>query len=167
MATNNRETIHFTPIGILHTPFDGLEEMPIQPTGKSSAPGKAEIFPEYQGALDDLNRFSHVILIYYLHRTEGWKPKVTPFLDTIERGLFSTRAPSRPNPIGLSIVRLERIQSGVMYLANVDILDGTPLLDIKPYVPAFDQPQGPIKIGWLTDTAMDVQSRQSDDRFTG
>jgi tRNA-Thr(GGU) m(6)t(6)A37 methyltransferase TsaA len=140
--------------------------MPIQPTGKSSAPGTAEIYPEYHGALDDLDSFSHVILIYHLHRVEGWKVKVTPFLDTVMRGLFATRAPSRPNPIGLSIVRLERIQSGVMYFSNMDVLDGTPLLDIKPYVPAFDQPQGPVNTGWLAETAGEVQDRQSDDRFT-
>lgn len=167
MATDKRETIHFTPIGIFHTPFESLEEMPIQPTGKASAPGTAEIFPEYRAALEDLDRFSHVILIYHLHRVEGWKAKVTPFLDTTERGLFSTRAPWRPNPIGLSIVRLERIQSGMLYLANVDILNGTPLLDIKPYVPAFDHPQGSIQIGWLADTAGEVRDRQSDDRFVG
>jgi tRNA-Thr(GGU) m(6)t(6)A37 methyltransferase TsaA len=167
MASNNRKAITFTPIGILHTPFMSLEQMPIQPASKSSAPGTAEIFPEYQAALDDLSSFSHVILIYHLHRVEGWKPKVTPFLDNVERGLFATRAPWRPNPIGLSIVGLERIQSSVVYLAKVDILDGTPLLDIKPYVPSFDQPQDPVKIGWLTDTVEEVQDRQSDDRFAG
>jgi tRNA-Thr(GGU) m(6)t(6)A37 methyltransferase TsaA len=166
MTDTHQESISFSPIGVIYTPFKSLDEMPIQPTGKASAPGTAEIYPEYRIALADLDRFSHVILIYHFHRVESWKPKVTPFLDTIQRGLFATRAPARPNPIGLSIVRLERIQSGVIYLGNVDILDGTPLLDIKPYVPTFDQPQDPVKIGWLADSTRDVQDMQSDDRFT-
>lgn len=165
MKRRDRQPISFTPIGELHTPFISREGMPIQPTGRTSAPGTAEIYPPYQAALVDLEGFSHIILIYYLHRVEGWKPRVVPFLDKAERGLFATRAPTRPNPIGLSIVGLERIELGVLYLANVDILDGTPLLDIKPYLPEFDQPQGTIRTGWLSEIAGEVENRQSDDRF--
>jgi tRNA-Thr(GGU) m(6)t(6)A37 methyltransferase TsaA len=165
MDSNAREPIAFTPIGVLHTPFDSPEGMPIQPAGRASAPARAEIFPQYQAALADLDGFSHVILIYHLHQVEGWKARVVPFLDTVERGLFATRAPTRPNPIGLSIVRLESVESGIIYLANVDILDGTPLLDIKPYVPQFDQPQMPVRIGWLAESREDVEERRSDDRF--
>jgi tRNA-Thr(GGU) m(6)t(6)A37 methyltransferase TsaA len=165
MAADNQATITLSPIGVIRTPFEKPEGMPIQPTGRSSAPGTAEIFPAYQPALADLDGFSHIILIYHLHRVEKWKPRVVPFLDTVERGLFATRAPTRPNPIGLSIVGLERVESGVLYLTNVDILDETPLLDIKPYLPEFDQPQGPIRTGWLARTANEVEDRESDDRF--
>lgn len=165
MDTNKHEPITFTPIGVLRTPFDRPEGMPIQPAGRASAPGRAEIFPPYQAALADLDGFSHIILIYYLHRVKRWKPRVIPFLDTVERGLFATRAPTRPNPIGLSIVGLERVESGIVYLANVDMLNGTPLLDIKPYLPEFDHPGGQIKTGWLANASGEVENRQSDDRF--
>ncbi|MGD8603050.1 MAG: tRNA (N6-threonylcarbamoyladenosine(37)-N6)-methyltransferase TrmO [Anaerolineales bacterium] len=165
MADKDRQSITFTPIGVMHTPFHNREGMPIQPTGRSSAPGRAEIFPPFQAGLADLDGFSHIILIYYLHRVEGWKPRVIPFLDKVERGLFSTRAPTRPNPIGLSIVGLERVESGMLYLTHVDMLNQTPLLDIKPYLPEFDQPHGPIRIGWAAKAAGEVENRQSDDRF--
>jgi tRNA-Thr(GGU) m(6)t(6)A37 methyltransferase TsaA len=165
MVPNDRSEISFTPIGILHTPFENPEGMPIQPSGRASAPGRAEIYPEFHSALEDLDGFSHLILIYHFHRIKSWKPRVTPFMDTVERGLFSTRAPSRPNPIGISVVHLERIESGVLYLSNMDVLDGTPLLDVKPFVPAFDQPQDPVKTGWLANTPSNVEDRQSDGRF--
>lgn len=165
MAANDQSAISFTTIGVLHSPFENLEGMPIQPSGRATAPGRAEIYPEFQPALADLEGFSHIILIYRFHRIQDWKPRVTPFLDNVERGLFATRAPSRPNPIGLSVVRLDRVESGVLYLGNVDILNGTPLLDIKPYVPEFDQPPGPIKTGWLAGSAGNVGVQRSDDRF--
>lgn len=167
MSTQQPTTITYTPIGVLHTPFKHPEEMPIQPSGKSSAPGTAEIFPPYQAALADLDGFSHVILIYHFHLVDGWKPRVTPFLDNVVHGLFATRAPARPNPIGLSVVRLDRVDDGVIHLGNLDVLDQTPLLDIKPYVPAFDQPSGLIEIGWLADAKGEVGDQRSDKRFTG
>lgn len=158
--------IYFRPIGIIHSAFTDLKEMPIQPAGRASAPGSAEIFPAYQEGLKDLEGFSHVILLYHLHKAARIDLTVTPFLDQEPRGIFATRAPTRPNPIGLSVVRVTGIREGVIQLANVDILNGTPLLDVKPYVPEFDQPEGPVETGWLAAARGRVQEIQSDARFT-
>jgi tRNA-Thr(GGU) m(6)t(6)A37 methyltransferase TsaA len=157
--------ILYHPIGVLHTPFHDLRVMPIQPTGVASAPGTAEIFPEYADGLKDLDGFSHVILIYHLHHVRQAKLRVIPFLDSEVRGVFATRAPSRPNPIGLSIVRLVRVDGCTLHLGNLDILDGTPLLDLKPYVPGFDQPTR-ARVGWLESREKSVRSRRSDSRFS-
>lgn len=157
--------IEFTPIGIIHTPFTALEGMPIQPAGAAGVSGTIEVFDEYQTGLKDLDGFSHVILLYHLHRSQGFDLEVVPFLDTQSRGLFATRAPRRPNPIGLSVVRLDRVENGLLYVRNVDILDGTPLLDIKPYVPEFDA-QSEVRTGWLEDAGKNVLSRRSDARFS-
>jgi tRNA-Thr(GGU) m(6)t(6)A37 methyltransferase TsaA len=105
-----------------------------------------------------------VILIYHLHQTKRVDLTVTPFMDSEPRGLFATRAPTRPNPIGISIVALLGIDGNILQLGNVDILDGTPLLDIKPYVPKFDAPER-VRCGWLDDSDGDVRSARSDDRF--
>jgi tRNA-Thr(GGU) m(6)t(6)A37 methyltransferase TsaA len=156
--------ITYRPIGVLHTPFTDLKQMPIQPTGEASASGTAEVFPEFVEGLKDLDGFSHVILLYHLHKVRRADLTVTPFLGTEKRGLFATRAPTRPNPIGLSIVKLLRVDGNVLHLANVDILDGTPLLDIKPYVPEFDQPAG-VRTGWLEAARGKVRSARSDERF--
>ena len=112
--------------------------MPIQPTGAKGIQGTVEILPEFQAGLNDLEGFSHIILLYHLHRSEGFKLTVTPFLDDQPRGLFATRAPKRPNSIGLSVVKLVRQEENILHIENVDILDGTPLLDIKPYIPVFE-----------------------------
>ncbi len=152
------------PIGIIHSPFEKPEGMPIQPTGAKGTKGRVEIFEEYRQGLKDLEGFSHLILIYHFHKSEGYSLEVVPFMDDRQRGLFATRAPRRPNPIGLSIVELEKIDDGVLYLNNVDMLDGTPLLDIKPYVPQFDQPEN-VKTGWITKTGEKVSEKKSDDRF--
>jgi tRNA (adenine37-N6)-methyltransferase len=158
-------TITYQPIGIIHSPFSDLKDMPIQPASRTSAPGTAEIFPQYAPALLDLDGFSHIILIYHLHRVTRTDLTVTPFLDDQPHGVFATRAPTRPNPIGLSIVRLERIQGTTLYLEDIDILDGTPLLDIKPYVPDFDCQPDAIA-GWLEKSREKLRSTSSDERFT-
>lgn len=152
------------PIGTIHTPFTDLAGMPIQPPGAAGVKGEVEVLDEYRAGLKDLDGFSHVVLLYAFHRSEGFKLRVVPFMDTEPRGLFATRAPKRPNPIGLSVVQLDRIDDGVLYVQNVDMLDGTPLLDIKPYVPEFDSP-GPIRTGWLENARKTVDRRQSDGRF--
>jgi tRNA-Thr(GGU) m(6)t(6)A37 methyltransferase TsaA len=159
------KTIAYQPIGLLHTSFSDLKDMPIQPTGRTSAPGTAEIFPEFAEGLKDLEGFSHVILLYHLHAVRRVDLSVTPFLDSRPHGIFATRAPSRPNPIGLSVVRLARIDGNILHLENLDILDGTPLLDVKPYVPDFDQPEGKVRVGWLEAARGRVRSTRSDDRF--
>jgi len=127
--------IAYTPIGTIHTPFTDLADMPIQPSGESSAPGTVRLDPLFAPALKDLDGFSHVILIYHFHRSKRVDLTVTPFMDSEPRGLFATRAPTRPNPIGISVVALRGVKGNIIQLGNVDILDGTPLLDIKPYVP--------------------------------
>ena len=156
--------IEFKPIGIIHSPFNEPENMPIQPAGAEGITGTIEIFKEYQDGLKDLEGFSHVILLYHLHRSTGFKLQVIPFMDTELRGVFATRAPRRPNPIGISVVELGRIENGLLHIRNVDILDGTPLLDIKPYVPEFDFQEN-VRTGWLEKARDHVSTRKSDDRF--
>ena len=156
--------IVYRPIGVIHSPFDDPEDMPIQPSGRASAPGTAVIRPELTPGLADLDGFSHVILLYHLHLASRVDLSVVPFLDTRPRGIFATRAPTRPNPIGLSIVELRRIEGNTLHLDHVDVLDGTPLLDIKPYVPEFDRPAA-TRTGWLEEQRGRVESAKSDDRF--
>ena len=125
------------PIGVIHSPFTEKDQTPIQPS-RSQATGSVEVYPEFVAGLQDLDGFSHIILLYAFHLSSGYSLRVKPFLDHQERGLFATRYPYRPNPIGLSIVRLEGIQDNLLSIEGIDVLDGTPLLDIKPYVPDFD-----------------------------
>ena len=156
--------IEFTPIGIIHSPFMEPEGMPIQPVGAVGVKGTVEVFKGFHSGLEDLDGFSHIILLYHFHRSHGFDLRVVPFMDSRKRGLFATRAPKRPNPIGLSIVQLDKIEDGVLHIQSVDILDGTPLLDIKPYVPEFDA-QMEVRTGWLETTGKGVFGRKSDDRF--
>jgi tRNA-Thr(GGU) m(6)t(6)A37 methyltransferase TsaA len=142
----------FQPIGLIRSPFSRKEQTPIQPY-RSRAAGRVEVLPEYEAALEDLDGFSHIILLYFFHHAEpGYELAVTPFLDEEPKGLFATRFPRRPNPIGLSVVRLVRREGQVLQVDGIDVLDGTPLLDIKPYVPPFDAfPEATL--GWLQDRA--------------
>jgi tRNA-Thr(GGU) m(6)t(6)A37 methyltransferase TsaA len=156
--------IEYHPIGIIHSPFKQIEGMPIQPAGASSIQGRVKVLPEYAEGLKDLDGFSHVILLYHFHRVKESDLIVTPFMDSHPRGVFSTRAPKRPNPIGISVVKLLRIEGTVLHIENVDILDGTPLLDIKPYVPQFDQYPAD-RIGWLEQAKGRVREKKSDRRF--
>jgi tRNA-Thr(GGU) m(6)t(6)A37 methyltransferase TsaA len=158
--------ISYHPIGIIHSPFQDLSGMPIQPIGDTSSPGSIDIFPEYKDGLKDLAGFSHVILLYSFHQVNGAKLTVTPFLDSEPHGIFATRAPTRPNPIGMSVVKLLGIDGCILQVENLDILDGTPLLDIKPYIPEFDyQPE--VRIGWLEKVQGKARKMKSDDRFRG
>ena len=152
------------PIGTIHSPFTSLKGMPIQPTGASGVKGTVEVFEEYAEGLLDLDGFSHIILLYQFHRSDGFKLRVVPFMDTVQRGVFATRAPKRPNPIGLSIVQLEKIEGRILHIEGVDILDGTPVVDIKPYVPDFDYPEN-VRAGWLDSSPKTVTEKRSDDRF--
>lgn len=156
--------IEMQPIGIIHTPFRQTGNVPIQPAEGIGIRGFVEIFEEFRIGLKDLDGFSHIILLYHFHRSRAYSLEVVPFLDTQPRGLFATRAPSRPNPIGLSIVRLEGRENGNLLIRNVDMLDGTPLLDIKPYVPEFDN-QEEVRIGWLEQALQTAAGRRSDNRF--
>lgn len=156
--------IELKPIGIIHTPFKEPEGMPIQPAGATGIRGTIEVFEEYHEGLKDLDGFSHIILLYHFHRSHGFDLRIVPFMDSELRGLFATRAPKRPNPIGISIVLLDRIENGVLYVQNVDMMEGTPLLDIKPYVPEFDSTED-IRTGWVEKARKTVSERKSDGRF--
>jgi tRNA-Thr(GGU) m(6)t(6)A37 methyltransferase TsaA len=134
------------PIGEIHSLFADKHETPIQPS-RSTARGQVEVYPAYAAGLRDLDGFSHIILLYAFHRSDDYTLSVKPFLADQERGLFATRYPARPNPIGLSIVRLLAVHDHVLEIEGVDVLDGTPLLDIKPYVPDFDA-QTDVRTGW-------------------
>lgn len=158
------EKVTYTPIGIIHSPFTDIKDMPIQPSSAASAQGSAVILDDYREGLADLDGFSHVILLYHLHGVDRVDLTVEPFLDQTRHGVFATRAPTRPNPIGLSVVKLTAIRDGVLYLENVDTLDGSPLLDVKPYVPEFDQPDH-VRTGWLARAAEKVKGTKSDGRF--
>jgi tRNA-Thr(GGU) m(6)t(6)A37 methyltransferase TsaA len=157
-------TLALQPIGVINTPFKEKKNMPIQPAGANGIEGRVEVFTEYRDGLRDLAGFSHIILLYHFHKSKKFNLQVVPFLDTEPRGLFATRAPNRPNPIGLSVVQLDKIENGVLHIRNVDMLDNTPLLDIKPYVPEFDT-HTEIRTGWLEKARKNVASRKSDDRF--
>jgi tRNA-Thr(GGU) m(6)t(6)A37 methyltransferase TsaA len=156
--------ITYRPIGFAHTPFKEIEGMPIQPTGAAGVQGRLEILPEFSEGLQDIEGFSHLILLYHFHHVQAASLTVTPFLDSRSHGVFATRAPKRPNPIGLSVVRLLSREDNILHVENVDLLDGTPLLDIKPYVPEFDHL--PVeRVGWLAQAEGKVHHKKSDGRF--
>lgn len=135
------------PIGIIHTPYKSKQETPIQPY-KSTGRGKVEVFKPYQTGLIDIEGFSHLILIYQFHKSKGYKLQVKPFLDDEKKGLFATRYPRRPNQLGLTVVKLLAREGNILLVKGIDMIDGTPLLDIKPYVPEFN-PKDEIRVGWL------------------
>jgi tRNA-Thr(GGU) m(6)t(6)A37 methyltransferase TsaA len=154
----------YNPIGTIHSPFQKLDDMPIQPTGAAGVEGSVEVLKELQDGLADLDGFSHIILLYHFHLSDGFNLKVVPFMDSEQRGLFSTRAPKRPNSIGLSIVQLDRVESNILYVRNIDVLDNTPQLDIKPYIPEFDA-QDNVTTGWFKQSRDTVSRHRSDERF--
>ena len=157
--------ITYNPIGVIHSPFTDPTGMPIQPTGARGVKGKVEVFPEYAEGLKDLDGFSHIILLYHFDRTKGYKLVTKPFLEDELHGVFAMRAPRRPNPIGLSVVRLVELTSNMLKVEDIDVLDGTPLLDIKPFVPQFDSPTVE-RLGWLDKNLGRVKQIRSDDRFS-
>ncbi len=158
--------IIYRPIGVIRTPFRGAQGTPIQPGAGREVKGTVELLPELAAGLKDLEGFSRIILLYHFHLTKGFSLRVTPFLDKQERGLFATRAPARPNPIGLSVVRLDKIEGATLYIRDIDVVDNTPLLDLKPYVPQFDSfPQE--SIGWMTEGIGRLPQARDDGRFLG
>jgi tRNA-Thr(GGU) m(6)t(6)A37 methyltransferase TsaA len=158
------DTFQYHIIGKIHSPFTDPRKMPIQPVGATGSRGHIVLNPAYREGLKDLDGFSHIFLLYHFHRTQKSQLMIKPFLDETPRGIFATRAPVRPNPIGLSVVQLERIEDNILYVCNIDVLDGTPLLDIKPFVPEFDQPEN-TRIGWLRERIKGASDIRSDDRF--
>ncbi|MBI5064314.1 MAG: tRNA (N6-threonylcarbamoyladenosine(37)-N6)-methyltransferase TrmO [Desulfatitalea sp.] len=152
------------PIGTIHSPYRTIEEMPIQPIGAESSQGTVVLEAAFAEGLEDIEGFSHIILIYQFHRVKGFELKVKPFLDDQTHGLFATRAPRRPNPIGLSVVPLLKREANVLFVGRIDVLDETPLLDIKPFVPDFDAP--PVtSVGWLSGKMGQARQMRSDGRF--
>jgi tRNA-Thr(GGU) m(6)t(6)A37 methyltransferase TsaA len=158
--------IRLHPIGTIKSPFKTPEGMPIQSAGAQGVRGKIILLPEYLAGINDLEGFSHLILIYYFHKICETKLIVKPFLDDQPRGVFSTRAPQRPNRLGLSVVKLIKIEGDTIYIENLDILDGTPLLDIKPYVPIIDE-HAATSLGWLDGVKGSLEDIKSDNRFMG
>ena len=159
-----RNEITYQPIGVIRSPFTDPKGTPIQPAGAEGVNGRVEILPEYVEGLQDVDGFSHIILIYHFHLSRAPSLKVKPFMDSEAHGVFAIRAPSRPNPIGISVVRLVRIEDNILHIQDVDIVDGTPLLDIKPYVPEFDIREVE-KIGWLEKNVHKVAASRDDGRF--
>ena len=156
--------IVYRPIGTIHSPFRDVEGVPIQPAAAAGIRGSVEVLPELVEGLQDLDGFSHVFLLYYFHLVRESMLTVTPFLDSRPRGIFATRAPTRPNAIGLSVVKLLSVEGNILHVENVDIVDGTPLLDIKPYVPEFDH-HATERTGWLEQARGQAQAQQADGRF--
>jgi tRNA (adenine37-N6)-methyltransferase len=158
-------SITLNPIGIIHTPFTAREGMPIQPSGAIGIKGFIELNEAFVPGLQDLDDFSHIMLIYVFHQSSGYDLLTTPFLDQTQHGVFATRVPRRPNPLGFSIVKLLDISGNILNIEEVDMLDGTPLLDIKPYVPAFDI-RAMAKPGWTSGKTVNLNEFRSDGRFS-
>jgi tRNA (adenine37-N6)-methyltransferase len=164
MNSHTRPEFSYTPIGTIHSPFAEPAGMPIQPAGAEGVRGTVLIDKQFRDGLRDLSGFSRIILIYAFHRSQGYGLEVIPFLDTVPHGIFATRAPRRPNAIGLSIVQLISVNDGELVIEGVDVIDGTPLLDIKPYVPEFDcYPDE--KSGWFAGCRDRVGTARADGRF--
>ncbi|MHC4454540.1 MAG: tRNA (N6-threonylcarbamoyladenosine(37)-N6)-methyltransferase TrmO [Planctomycetota bacterium] len=156
--------ITYIPIGIIHSQYKEPKGTPIQPLAAKETKGTVEVFPEFAEGLKDVEGFSHIFLVYHFHLAKKTSLKVKPYLDNKARGIFSTRAPSRPNPIGISVVRLVKIEEALLQIKDVDIVDGTQLLDIKPYVPSFDVRET-VKIGWLEKNIYKLSVSKDDGRF--
>lgn len=159
-------SVEYQSIGIVHSPFKTPEGTPIQ-SGASGGNAFAtiEIFPEFAEGLKDLGGFSHIYVLFHLHLAKSKSLIVTPFLDTKKHGIFATRSPGRPNTIGLSVVCLEKVEGNILHIRNVDILDGSPVLDIKPYLPQFDVFET-TKNGWLEKNAHKMTQTVDDGRFS-
>lgn len=157
--------IKYKPIGVIHSPFKKPKGTPIQPAGAKGINGIVEIFLEYAEGLKDIEGFSHIILLYHFHLSKGSTLIVRPFMDNEAHGVFAMRGPGRPNPIGISVVRLVKIEGNTLHIQDVDIVDGTPLLDIKPYVPEFDIREVE-RIGWLEKNVHRLSASKDDGRFT-
>jgi tRNA (adenine37-N6)-methyltransferase len=160
----DESTICYRPVGIVRSPFSRLEGMPLQAVAAPEVQGQIEVHPQFAPGLKDLDGFSHLHLVTHLHRGAPGGLEVVPYLDDTVRGIFATRSPRHPNPIGISVVRLLAVAGPVLEIAGLDLLDGTPVLDIKPYVPEFDAVAAE-RTGWLADAAERVHRVRADQRF--
>ena len=159
------EIFFYRPIGIVKSNYNSKISMPIQPSSAENSKGVIEIDPEYINGLIDLDGFSHIIVIYHFHESEGFNLITKPFLDDKTHGVFATRAPKRPNNIGLSVLKLNKIVQNKLFVENVDILNQTPVLDIKPYIPQFNNADD-VTIGWIEKSKEQIKSKKSDKRFS-
>ena len=157
--------IIFKPIGIIHSPFKEPKGTPIQPNAAEGIKGRVEVFPDFVDGLKDLKGFSHIILLYHFHLSKEFSLQVKPYMDEKKHGVFAMRGPSRPNPIGISTVRLIEIENNILHVEDLDIVDKTPLLDIKPHVPDFDV-RNTRKIGWLKKNVHKLRESRDDGRFS-
>ena len=157
--------IEYVPIGYVRSPFREPSGVPIQTRAGNDIEGTVEILEEYAAGLSDLEGFSHIIMLTHMHMCEGYRLKVTPFLDDVKRGVFSTRAPCRPNPIGFHICRLDGVEGSILHIRDLDMIDRTPVLDIKPYVPQGYERED-VRIGWLEGKLDEFLSTYADDRFS-
>lgn len=158
------ETLRLEPIGVIHSPFRELENMPVQSIGAHNAEGMVIVHERFSEGLRDLEGFSHTYLIYHFHRANRTELRVIPYMDTVKRGVFATRSPLRPSRIGISVVELLSVSCNVLEVRGVDVLDATPLIDIKPYVPQFDYREDATS-GWMKASRSDIERRRSDNRF--
>ena len=157
--------ITIIPIGTIYTPHSDIKNMPIQPLAAKGIKGRIELEPEFADGLKDIEGFSHITLIYQFHKISGYELQVVPFMDTQKRGIFACKAPKRPNAIGISTVRLLEVKRNVLFIEEVDMLNGTPLIDIKPFYPRYDN-RSDVEIGWLEKNKdMPVDRLRADDRF--
>ena len=156
--------ITLSPIGRLETPFNDIADMPIQPSVLADTRGKAVLDEKFALGLKDLDGFSHIILLFLLHKISGYQLEVVPFMETLPHGIVATRSPKRPNRIGMSIVRVESVDGNILHFKGVDMLNGSPLLDIKPYYSYFDQ-QTQVRNGWLEGKTLRPENLRSDKRF--
>jgi tRNA (adenine37-N6)-methyltransferase len=159
------EPVHYEAVGYVRSAHRDLDGMPLQPAADGSGPARVDITEPHRGCLADLDGFSHVWVIAHLHESVGWGTVVDPFLDDTPRGTFATRSPHRPNPVSISLCALVAVESDGIVVAGLDLLDGTPVLDLKPYVPLFDAPAGDVASGWFADRAELIFERTSDERF--
>lgn len=166
MENNIIMKIEMESIGTINTEFQQIEGMPIQPTGAKGIKGKIILENKYKKGLKDIEGFSHLHILYLLHKVEGYSLEVKPFMDNNTHGIFATRSPKRPNRIGSSVVKLEKIEDNIIHISNIDVLDQTPLLDIKPYVPQlYEDTVDELKIGWFESNYEKAKSQKSDNRF--
>ncbi|NJK34408.1 MAG: tRNA (N6-threonylcarbamoyladenosine(37)-N6)-methyltransferase TrmO [Oscillatoriales cyanobacterium SM2_2_1] len=164
MIQSSTSEIRYLPIGTIYSPFKSPSGMPIQTVSVNTTEGTVEILAEFEEALQDLDGFSHIFLLYHFHLAKPFQPLVTPFIDKERRGLFATRSPARPNAIGVSVVELLGIADRILSIRGIDVINATPLLDIKPYIPEFDM-RSSCRIGWATDQVFHANSTCADHRF--
>jgi tRNA-Thr(GGU) m(6)t(6)A37 methyltransferase TsaA len=165
LDSRQQEPLVYKPVGYVASPHTDLDGMPLQAMADREGTTTIRVIPEHAGCLSDLDGFSHVWVLAHLHETLGWEPTVRVFLDDVRRGTFATRSPRRPNPIGLSLARIVSVERAAVVVEGLDLLDGSPVLDLKPYVPLFDTPAGDVRSGWFAGRAERVFSRRSDRRF--